>query len=130
MKNGFTLVEMIAIIVILAVVSVLSFSSMTKTLKNTDDQELQTFKGNIENACSVYVESFINNHFVGTDTEDIYLLELMNEKFLSKSMKNPTDCDNEHVVITATKNADKTISYQVRCLKGNTYSELKKVSSE
>ena len=128
MNKGFTLIEVISIIIILSVVSILSFSSMTKTLKDTDAQEVETFKEQIIASTSVYVETFINNHFIGENTENIYLQELFNEKFLTKNITNPTDCDNANVVITATKNADKTISYQVYCLKNGEYSELKKAS--
>ena len=128
MKKGFTLVEMISIIIILSVVVLLSFSSMTKTIKNVDTEELSAYKNQLENICSVYVEAFIDNHFISGDTEDIALTTLIDEKFVSNSLTNPTNCRKENIVITATKKSDKTISYKVRCYENNEYKELKKAS--
>lgn len=128
MKKGFTLVEMISIIIILSVIAVLSFSSMTKTIKNVDTEELTAYKNQLENICSVYVEAFIDNHFISSNTEDITLTTLINEKFVSSSLSNPTNCRTENIVITAKKESNKTVSYQVRCLENGVYSELKKAS--
>ena len=102
---------------------------MTKTIKNVDAEEMKTFKDQVINTCSVYVETFISEHFLnGAVTEDIMLSTLIDQKFLSKNMTNPSDCEMENIVITAKKEEDKTISYQVRCLKSGVYSELKKAS--
>ena len=129
MKNGFTLLEMISIIIILSVIAILSFSSMTKTIKKIDTEELSAYEDAIKNSCSVYIESFINEHFLnGTNREEIMLTTLMDEKFINRNLGNPTDCSTENIVVIAKKESNKTISYKVRCLIDGTYSELKKAS--
>ena len=125
MKNrGFTLAELISIIIILSVITILSFSSMTKTLKKTTVKELESFKDQIKNASSIYIESNINDYFNGINEETFSLETLINNKYLSDEISNPSNCDNTNIVIKATKNIDYTISYQVYCNNNETLEEL------
>ena len=54
-KNGFTLVELIAIILILSIILTVSFTSLSKTIENSNNQEYQTLINNIEMATENYV---------------------------------------------------------------------------
>ena len=129
-KKGFTLIELISMIIILAVISILSITTLTKTMKNSNVKEIETFKDQIINACGVYVETFINEHFTSSNEEEILLTELMEEKFLTTNITNPTSCDNSNVVVLATKNlSDRTVSYEVYCKSGSSYNELEKASN-
>ncbi len=128
-KKGFTLIELISMIIILAVISVLSFSTLTKTMKNAGVKEVDTFKDQLINACGIYVETFIGEHFSSSNTEDIYFTKLIEEKFLTNNITNPTDCDDSNIVVKATKNlTTKTVSYEVYCKIDSSYNELKKAS--
>ena len=54
-KNGFTLVELIAIILVLSIILTVSFTSLNKTIENSNETEYKTLINNIELATENYV---------------------------------------------------------------------------
>lgn len=54
-KNGFTLVELIAIILVLSIVLTVSFTTLSKSLENSNERKYQTMIKNLEMATEEYV---------------------------------------------------------------------------
>ncbi len=55
-KNGFTLVELMAILVILSVLLLVTVPSITKTFKDSSDMELEEYRKTLCLAAKTYVE--------------------------------------------------------------------------
>lgn len=119
MKNkGFTLVELIAIIIILGVITTLTFASLTKSIKNAELKEVETFNKTLESATQLFVETRLDEIPELSNAGQSFVVNLntlIDYKYVKADITNPTDCDMENIIITATKNANMTISYTVGC---------------
>ena len=57
MKNGFTLVELLAILAVLGVILLVSVPSIVSTNQKLKQQYYERYVNNIENAAEIYVEA-------------------------------------------------------------------------
>ncbi len=57
MKNGFTLVELLAILAVLGVILLVSVPSIVSTNQKLKQQDYERYVNNIENAAEIYVEA-------------------------------------------------------------------------
>ena len=57
MKNGFTLVELLAILAVLGVILLVSVPSIVSTNQKLKQQDYERYVNNIENAAEIYVET-------------------------------------------------------------------------
>lgn len=84
-QKGFTLVELMGILVILGVIIVFTVPSITKTLKNSETNELKEYQNTICLAAKSYVE--IEDK--GFPENNITFSTLRSKGYLSSSLKNP-----------------------------------------
>lgn len=84
-QKGFTLVELMGILVILGVIIVVTVPSITKTLKNSETNELAEYQKTVCLAAKSYVE--VENK--GFPQNGITFSKLRSEGYLSSSLKNP-----------------------------------------
>lgn len=117
-NKGFTLVELIAVIVVLAVVSLLSFISLTRTLKDSQIKEEESYKEALKTAAQLYIETNLNDYpaleNVGGNIQ-ITINSLIEKGYIKKDVKNPTSCLVNDTFILAVKQTNKTIKYTVYC---------------
>ena len=80
MKNGFTLVELLAILAILSAIVLVSVPSIISTNKKSQEQNYDQYTTNIENATEIYIETHpdryatlktTHNTTVTINTEDL-----------------------------------------------------------
>ncbi len=95
-KNGFTLVELLAIIALLAIMLLVAIPQVTKTMNKSEVQKEETFKKDIELAAESYVENnwtkskadFITKKCVSIQT-------LIDTGYVSPLTRNPVNEDQE-----------------------------------
>ncbi len=90
-KNGFTLVELLAVIALLAIMLLVAIPQVTKTMQKSEIQKEETFKKDIELAAQSYVEDnwtkrkadFVLKNCVSIQT-------LIDTGYVSPLTKNPS----------------------------------------
>ena len=104
-KNGFTLVELIAVVTIIAIVLLVAIPQITSTMANTTVKEQDAFKQDIEQAAASYVENdwinFKTNVLKG-NTHCIAVSTLVDNGYLKNttidpSTNSPIDVTNKYV---------------------------------
>ena len=60
MNNGFTLVELLAVLFILGVITLVSVPNVITTNKKSKENDIKQFKKTVENAAEVYVETHLD----------------------------------------------------------------------
>lgn len=83
MKNGFTLVELLAILVLLGVIIIVAVPSVIESNRIANENEVKEFKEAVETACESYAAA--NNKSSGS----ISVRDLATAGYLKKNMKNP-----------------------------------------
>lgn len=83
MKNGFTLVELLAIMVLLGVIILVAIPSVINSNKVAKENDQKEFVDAINTACESYAA--VNSKTDGSVT----INELLNGGYLKKSLKNP-----------------------------------------
>lgn len=78
MKNGFTLVELLAILAVLGVILLVSVPSIVSTNQKLKQQDYERYVNNIENAAEIYVEAH-------SDREEYAELKVTKNKTLTIS---------------------------------------------
>lgn len=66
-KNGFTLVELLAIIVIIAVVMIIAAPNISRQIKQEEEENKNVLKSKIENASKLYAAKYYANELVACD---------------------------------------------------------------
>ena len=143
-NNGFTLVEVLAVIVILGILITVAVPNVINTSKNTRENMYQSKVDMIEKAAQLYAQDnydIINE--INTKTKKITITELLNSNYLKKDsndcvvgsgcIKDPRDnnsMDNKNVCLCIVNkraraaylgdDTDCTISV---CKSGNNYEE-------
>ena len=118
-KNGFTLVELIAIILVLSIIMTISFTSLSKTIENSNNQKYDTLIKNIETACENYVnlpgiyrnvDSVINSN----GSYEVTMNDLINASVIDEIPINPKNnkkMKNGKIIVT--KNSNNELVYKV-----------------
>lgn len=118
-KNGFTLVELIAIILVLSIIMTISFTSLSKTIENSNNQKYDTLIKNIETACENYVnlpgiyrnvDSVINSN----GSYEVTINDLINASVIDEIPINPKNnkkMKNGKIIVT--KNSNNELVYKV-----------------
>lgn len=74
-QNGFTLIEMLAIIVLLGVITLVAVPNITKETKKTEEVNISILNQKIENASKIYAAKYYSKQLVAlaqkTNTEKI-----------------------------------------------------------
>lgn len=116
MKKGFTLVELIAIIIVLSVITTITFVSLTRSIKKSETQELDTYKEIVRAAAEVYVslkgDEVIPEITLGNGYQ-ILTSTLVEEGFIKSSISVPDKCPTSVVTVTQTNNL--RFIYDVTC---------------
>lgn len=118
-KNGFTLVELIAIILVLSIIMTISFTSLSKTIENSNNQKYDTLIKNIETACENYVnlpgiyrnvDSTINSN----GSYEVTMNDLINASVIDEIPVNPKNNKKmKNGKIFVTKNSNNELVYKV-----------------
>ena len=86
-KDGFTLIELIAVIAIMAALSVVVGLNINKMMKNQNESDIKNYKETVQNAACVYAEN--NGIFSNPNNPPITPRFLVDNGLLSKNLKNP-----------------------------------------
>lgn len=84
-QKGFTLVELMGILVILGVIIVFTVPSITKTLKNSETNQLKEY----QNTVCLAAKSYVELEGLSFPTNGITFSTLRSKGYLSSSLKNP-----------------------------------------
>ncbi len=115
-KNGFTLVELIAIIVLLAIMTLIALPSLLSTTEKSKNEEYELFKENIYMAAENYLMANVNNS-LDSVTESgktfIKIRSLMENEYINYDLTNPKDdSDISNNTVMITKNSDGFYDYE------------------
>lgn len=118
-KNGFTLVELIAIILVLSIILTISFTSLSKTIENSNDQEYQTLIKNIEMAADNYVNlpgiyRKVDETIKSGNVYEIKMTDLIEAGIIDELPINPKNKKKmESGKIIVSKNSNNELTYKV-----------------
>ena len=115
-KNGFTLIEIIAVVTILAVMLLVSLPALTSTLKNSKEKKYNDYLDDLYMAAENYV---VVNDYLLTELNYsnggvfIKISDLINTGYVASNKENPkTESNiNPEATIRVTKNVDNTYGY-------------------
>ena len=85
-KNGFTLIELIAVIAIMAALSVVVGLNISKMMNHNKKSNFDKYKSTLENAACVYAE---NKGL--TSNKAFYARDLVAAGLVSKNLENPNN---------------------------------------
>ena len=91
-KNGFTLIEIIAVILILSLLIVLVVPNVQKTISNSKAKACDSIITSIEAAANGYVylkTAIVDSEIANNGYFEIELIELQKEGLLKVNLKNP-----------------------------------------
>lgn len=116
-KNGFTLVELIAVITLLAIITLVSVPVIINTLRKNEQKEYEEFENLVVNAAELYVERnrtlFPELDNIG-GTIEVSADDLISEGYLKSDLENPEDespITNYKVVIEVGQ--DEVLTYKL-----------------
>ena len=118
-KNGFTLVELIAIILILSIILTVSFTSLSKTIENSNNQEYQTLINNIEMATENYVNlpgiyREVDEKLKNGGSYEVNITDLISAGIIDEMPINPKSKKRmENGKIIVSKNSNNELMYKV-----------------
>lgn len=104
MKNGFTLVELLAVLVVLGVITLVSVPNIINTNKKSIENDYNEFKITVENAAEIYMETHPNEK-PESGSKVITVSKLRNDGYINKNLTNPKTkviTNDEHVTVTKT----------------------------
>lgn len=109
-KNGFTLVELLAIIAVLSAIMLLVLPKSSSSVNDRKQKEYNKVIKTIENAAKLY-------HTYNPSKSSVSINELINEDLITSGLKSPID-DTEIsgcVVFGKDTNGLNTYTYQKSC---------------
>ncbi len=118
-KNGFTLVELIAIILVLSIILTVSFTSLNKTIENSNETEYKTLINNIELATENYVNlpgiyRIVDDNLKNKGYYIVNMNDLVNAGIIDELPINPkTKKKMKSGKITVNKNSNNELVYKV-----------------
>lgn len=137
-KNGFTLVELLAVVVILGIIMAVAIVSYTGNMQRSKDKTFEMAEKDFQSAASnAYIQYLSNQDLRLSNVFDdltysnkttVYLKDLINYDYIKK-IKNPynteemCDFENSNVVIEKTVGAKDDFNYQVCLICGDNKSD-------
>lgn len=118
-ENGFTLVELIAIILILSIILTVSFTSLSKTIENSNNQEYQTLINNIEMATENYVNlpgiyREVDEKLKNGGSYEVNITDLISAGIIDEMPINPKNKKRmESGKVIVSKNSNNELMYKV-----------------
>ena len=120
-KNGFTMVELIAIIVMMACILLIVLPSINNTIKNSEEKEKQEALNSIYMAAENYLMANYDDHKIDNvgDTTYINIMDLISNDYMSIDTLNPNNDStfSNKDVVKVIRNDDGTFSYELDYLK-------------
>ena len=120
-KNGFTMVELIAIIVIMASMLLIILPAINNTIKNSEEKEKQESLNNIYMAAENYLMANYDDYTINNtgDVTYVYIIDLISNNYMSIDTLNPNNDStfSNKDAVKVTRNADGTFSYELVYLK-------------
>ncbi len=116
MKDGFTLVEMMAIIVILGIIALVSIPAINSMLEKQTDEAYNNFLNELNLITENYVtvESNINNTLNTNGEVCVTVSDLKKEGYISEEIINPKTDENilDENVIKVKKDVDYNLHFE------------------
>lgn len=109
-KNGFTLIELIAIILVLAAICLVSFPTILNMAKQSDKNTYEEYKNTICLAARTYVTN--EDKLTDESKLEISIKDLIDLNYIEDTLTNPkTDltANEENKTVTITVNDDKSL---------------------
>jgi type IV pilus assembly protein PilA len=94
-QKGFTLVELMGILVILGIIIVVTVPSITKTLKNSETNELEEYQKTV----CLAAKSYVQVEKKSVPQSGIKFSTLRNNGYLSSSVKNPNGSNDDNSTV-------------------------------
>lgn len=90
-KDGFTLLELLAVVLIVAVVGVTATMSFSNIEHQTEEEELQNIYIEIQRAANLYLDLHSSNleWFIQNKKIDFKLADLKSENYIDFDLENP-----------------------------------------
>ena len=109
-KNGFTLVELLAVIIILGLLSLIVVPTVTNSIKNYRNELYEVQKSNIEDAARVWASDNLEQLPTQSgETKKLTLKFLQDEGLVEEDIKDPRNkkkFDVDSTTVTITKNGN------------------------
>ncbi len=106
MKNGFTLVELLAVLVVLGVITLVSVPSIITTNKKSIENDYNEFKRTVENAAEIYIETHPDKK--PSNQTQVSVSMLKHSGYLETGLVNPKNgeiSENAYVLVSKTGNS-------------------------
>ncbi len=133
-KNGFTMVELIAIIVIMASMLLIILPAVNNTIKNSEEKKKEEALNNIYMAAENYLMANYDDYKIDNsgDTTYIYITDLISNDYMSIDTLNPNNDStfSNKDVVKVTRNDDGTFNYELDYLKTLIETLLEQYSSD
>ena len=136
MKKGFTLVELLAVLVILGLIGLIAIPTVTSILNKSKTNLCQTEENNIKEATRTWMADHISltptgnsnickysnlssdecTDINGYSSLEITLLELQNNNYIDKEIKNPKTkqkIDSTTTITISSSSASNKLDYEV-----------------
>ena len=116
-NNGFTLVELIAVITLLALIILVSVPVIINTLRKTEENEYEDFEKLVVNAAEIYLERNRDLYHDFDNVGDSIAIDvdtLINEGYLKSDLENPVNNESiEKYKVIVSIGQDEIFDYKI-----------------
>ena len=120
-KNGFTMVELIAIVVIMASMLLIILPSINNTIKQSEEKKKEEALNNIYMAAENFLMDNYEDYKIDNagDTTYVYITDLINNNYMNINATNPNNDSsfNNKDAVKIVRNNDNTFYYELITLK-------------
>lgn len=98
-RQGFTLVELVAVVVLISIIALMAIPYITNFVKKSEDDKYSAFLSDVYLATEAYIQKY-KDDYPELNTQNgvayIYMEELVEEKFINSNLVNPKYCNDEN----------------------------------